>query len=323
MEGTVQESQQQGQTAVRDTGQQPSAPTPQTDFAASHQVKSSTVVPQCQMITSHSQPDITITQRGMTFSQSGVVIRVSPQLSNATRGESSLYRRKLTQRGVFSNDTRSTSLPRSQCGNSCGKTTTTKSQLSSIAQSHKNTLTVKSQLSVAANTSVDDSVFRRPLPVRRGLRGACGSTGPREPHKRRLFADDSNANKLRLQPVVLLRPLAHVVCTKKPATATDLGPSSCPSPAQSEFDLQLLRTATKDRDPTHSHAGQHRPTLVRSTGTTSPQLEHGGKTPRQSHSGRLVSRVALGSVVPHRLPPHGCLNSTDSDTGQCCMVYMV
>ena len=91
--------------------------------------------------------------------------------------------------------------------------------------------------------SDDDQVFRKPsLPLRRKARVSCASTGPYEAHKRRLFGDDGNDDMLKLQPVVLLRPLPQQ-CTAMFTATTD----PCPSPARSEFDVKLLQTATEVR----------------------------------------------------------------------------
>ena len=164
---------------------------------------------------------------------------------------------------------------------------------------------VKSQLHLAPSAAIQldhDGVFRRPtLPLRRSQRVTCASTNPREPIKRRLFPSD----KLKLQPVVLLRPLAHVLCTKKSA-------DPCPSPAQSEFDLQLLKTAREDRDMA---SGQCRPTRVWSaSGQTDRDV---WRTRKQSTSGRPVH----SAFIPHRQLSRRFHYSTEGDTGQWCFVY--
>ena len=134
----------------------------------------------------------------------------------------------------------------SRCENSCGKSKT-KPPFSSVGPNRKNAVPAKTQPRVAATTihvdSDDDRVFRKPsLPLRRKPRASCASTGPYEAHKRRLFAGDGNDAMLKLQPVVLLRPLPQQ-CTTMRAVITD----PCPSPARSEFDVKLLQTATEVR----------------------------------------------------------------------------
>jgi len=179
--------------------------------------------------------------------------------------------------------------------------------LSSAGQSTRMSA-VKSQPHIAPSATIQsdhDGVFRRPtLPLRRSQRVTCASTSPREPLKRRLFA----ADKLKLQPVVLLRPLAHVLCTKKSA-------DPCPSPAQSEFDQQLLKTAREDRDVALSHTGQCRPTRVWSAGGQTDR--DGWRKHKQSTSGRPVH----SAVVPHKQLSHRFYYTTEGDTGQWCIVY--
>ena len=164
--------------------------------------------------------------------QPGTINRVPPQSNHAA------YR---MSRPRESGSSKSTSTVLSRCGKS-----KIKSPFSSVGPNRKNAVPAKTQPRVSAMSveSDDDRVFRKPsLPLRHRPRALCASTGPNEAHKRRLFANDGiNDAMLKRQPVVMLRPLSQVQCSKFVAT-TD----TCPSPARSEFDLQLMKTATEVR----------------------------------------------------------------------------
>ena len=89
----------------------------QSDLTDRQQPRPVNGLQQAEMTTDHRQP-------GVTNSRSGVVIRVSPQLSENPRDVSSAGGHRLNERGGFSGEDRSRSLPHSECGNNAGKTAT-------------------------------------------------------------------------------------------------------------------------------------------------------------------------------------------------------